>query len=232
MDFLTLLGGTVFLTLLIIFWIVMAIACAFDRNQMEEPKWFVFIIGGMVLCAGSYFTGDSANLVAYLKENLPKFIGYYLLIGLAYSALEFGLDIRRSKRYWSKKWEDFMAGRRPKIVKDKAKLRSDGEPNERDVQNDLIHEFMSSSSVPYSTRRIIYISKVVDEDGKYTGIEPKINRSELAQSIGCWTIWWPFYALSLVFGDLLVEFFRTVADILASFSGRFVKLIFRNTFRI
>jgi hypothetical protein len=91
----------------------------------------------------------------------------------------------------------------------------------------LVTEFLHwRNAVSYL--RIIGIEATADG----TNIEPKINRQQLAESIGCWTIFWPFYALSLIFGDLLNEVFRIIADLVANISGRFVRMAFKDVFKL
>ncbi len=63
------------------------------------------------------------------------------------------------------------------------------------------------------------------------GVEPRVNRLELAEHIGAWTFLWPAYAFSLIIGDLLTEVFRSIADFLATISGRFVRMSFANVFK-
>jgi hypothetical protein len=75
--------------------------------------------------------------------------------------------------------------------------------------------------------RIIEVQIAADK----IGVEPKINRLELAEHIGAWTFLWPAYAVSLIIGDLLTEVFRSIADFLAHISGRFVKMSFANVFK-
>lgn len=75
--------------------------------------------------------------------------------------------------------------------------------------------------------RIIEIQLAADK----IGVEPRVNRLELAEHIGAWTFLWPAYLVSLIIGDLLTEVFKSIADFLAHISGRFVKLSFANVFK-
>lgn len=60
---------------------------------------------------------------------------------------------------------------------------------------------------------------------------PTVDRMELADSIAAWTLLWPPYLFSLVFGDLLLEIWRALADVFAALSTRLVRYTFRNTFK-
>ena len=61
--------------------------------------------------------------------------------------------------------------------------------------------------------------------------DPKIDREELAASVGAWTTFWPAYFVSLIFGDLLTELFRAFSSFLVSISGRFVRMAFKDVFK-
>ena len=61
-------------------------------------------------------------------------------------------------------------------------------------------------------------------------IIPVINRKELAEFIGCWMLFWPAYAVSLLLGDLLTEVCSRLADLLTVLSGRLVRRAFSKVF--
>lgn len=63
-------------------------------------------------------------------------------------------------------------------------------------------------------------------------IVPVVNRSVLANHVGAWTVFWPGYAVSLFVGDFLVEVFRIFADMLSNLTGRIVRVMFSNTFKV
>lgn len=76
-------------------------------------------------------------------------------------------------------------------------------------------------------------NRIVQLDGsKMYKVEPVINKIELAEHIAAWTIFWPFYAVALVLGDLLAEVWDALADFLANFAGRWVKLTFKDVFKL
>ena len=54
----------------------------------------------------------------------------------------------------------------------------------------------------------------------------------LATNVGAWSMFWPFYLMSLIVGDLLAEVFNAVAAVIVSMSGRFVKAVFKDTFKL
>jgi len=49
--------------------------------------------------------------------------------------------------------------------------------------------------------------------------------------VGCWTAFWPAYAVSLLIGDFMTEVCRRFADLLAALSSGFVRRMFAKTFK-
>lgn len=187
-----------------LFAVAMVVSCTFDRRGTEEPKWYVFATLIVFLIAWGWNEVYWKDLL--FSKRLWVDLSLYLLIGLGYSIIEFLMEVRRSARYWAEEWKSYV--RRNKGVIEA-------------LQQEFLGMHISSCK-----HRIIGITAT--DAG---GIEPKINRSELAQGIGCWTFFWPFYAISLVIGDLLDEVWRVMADVLVSISGRFVRLTFKDVFK-
>lgn len=217
MDFLNFAGFAVSVWGAIIiglFFIAMVIGCTFDRHFHESPKWWILFIGIV-----SFVIWQWPNLSwrGFLSRDLWNGVGLYLLVGLLYSIIEFALEVRRSARYWSTAWSKF---------KNNGNNSYDSSiPSTKDA---IVRGFIRSHAQGYNyDQRIIGID--VNETTKE--IEPKVNRTQLAESIGCWTFFWPFYAISLIIGDLVTEIFRLVADFVASISGRAVRAAFSNVFK-
>jgi hypothetical protein len=194
------------------FLIAMVIGCNFDRHHHEAPKWWILIIAAVTFCAWQW---PNLSWRTLISRELWSNIGIYLLIGLAYSILEFALDVRRSARYWKAKWIRFQV---------------DGPNHLRGMGGTVIpkmSDFFKEQNHHLDDRRLVTI-----EMNKSKGvIVPKVNRNLLAENIGCWTFFWPFYAISLIVGDLLTEIFKLIADFIASISGRAVNAAFRNVFK-
>ena len=188
-----------------LFFIAMVIGCTFDRHHRESPKWWILAIAVLTVVAWQWSNWTfSWGMLFSATIWVP--IGYYLAIGLGYSVIEFLLEVRRSARYWSNAWSAYI-------------LRERAESPIGQINTGFLERYGLYS------KRIIGISKTA------SGIEPKINRSMLASSIGCWTFFWPFYLVSLIVGDLFTEIFNIAADFLASISGRFVRMAFKNVFK-
>lgn len=212
MEILSFFGGVWASIIFGVFAIAMVVSCSFDRSEyVESPKWWTFSL--FVVVFGVFFLprdwafswlwqGDTAR-------RLWGNIGIYLGIGLCYSILEFALDVRRSARFWAEQWAGFKST--------------------RTTETRLVSDFISSRT-SYGDGKY-YHKRIIGVQGSGTVIEPKINRQQLAESIGVWTMFWPFYAISLIVGDLLTEVFRVLADMLVGLSGRFVRAAFKDVFK-
>lgn len=210
--------GSVWLSIFVgIFALSMIVGCTFDRRQHEGAKWWVFGIGVGIWAIHSWNTGYRPSWEGFLSADLWKFIAIYLAIGLGYSVLEFALDVRRSVRYWKEKWDAFRTIRFGK---------SEDNASPEDRANTFV-----SQNTGYSRNRIIGVGINDDKKDTDTLIVPKVNRGELAEHIGCWMVFWPFYAVSLIIGDLMYEVAVFAADVFAKISGRFVRLSFANVFK-
>lgn len=95
------------------FAILMVVGATFDkRNAQTEPKWVFLILGavvfGMMNWSSWKFFGESTSQVVLwdVVRTLTFWssVGVYLSIGVAYSVLEFGLEIVRSARVYKEEW--------------------------------------------------------------------------------------------------------------------------------
>lgn len=236
-----------------VFIVAMAMGCTADRHYNESPKWIVFVVG---LCVLAFVNRDEIfstplQFWRQLPNNFWPHAAIYLVLGLGYSVIEFLVDIRRSAKYWAGVWAAFKATKTielqdlsspasQKIIKAVNSLRPGKNPAtnqteqpvvEEPLQQRLVTLFMeegcsSRNHKGYDARIVI---PVATADGM--AIEPSINRVNLAQSIACWTIWWPFYAISLVVGDLFSTVFEIIAGVVAKISGRFVRSTFKDVFK-
>ena len=261
----TLLGLTLGLFELVffsVFILLLIIGISFDRRGTEEPKWYIFGIGFIILAAWNWsdWTFFGAATVPAVMEGTkvvseahtrvvlwdtirswtfwePTFA--YLAAGLVYSIVEFVLSIRRSARYYKKAWEDRLSGSWFRGYKDidgggrieeKITLR---EALSRAAAGDEAMAANTKDSVESFIRNTRPADKIVGlEVGPDGAPSPKVDKVELAEHIGAWTFFWPFYALSLILGDLLTEIFNIVSSFFVHLSGRFVRLTFRDVFKI
>jgi len=288
MEFLSFFGGVWASIIFGLFVIAMVIGCTFDRHYTESPKWWIFLAALVTLCIWQWdpqrpWFGENSTWSMIWSKHIWSYIGWYLLIGVFYAILEFMLDVRRSARFWSKKWREYKTSsiahterlketalrkRQEAELKVKAKdAAAKNEPNDPDYvppelvtptrfartesreqsledlqqQPDfdfdtasevfnqaLVKDFLMRNGMDSHYRyRIVGVEK--SADGK--GIEPKVNRQQLAENVGVWILFWPFYAISLIIGDLVTEIFRFIADLLVQMSGRFVRNAFKDVFK-
>jgi hypothetical protein len=189
-----------------------------------------------------------------------KPLAYYMAAGLLYSLLEFFLDVRRSSRFYAAEWQSHLAGFDEIPVKDADGQpvpnpdfkdggpfsRNSGEkfltrqrPNTEvyeEVKNKGATSGLFNTALKLTSEfvgryhfknRIIELKIGADK----VSVEPRVNKLELSEHLTAWTILWPAYLVSLILGDLLVEIFNFITDILVKISGQFVKLSFANVFK-
>ncbi|WP_407305826.1 hypothetical protein [Acinetobacter sp.] len=198
-----------------VFIIAMIIGVTFDRHGAESPKWWIFVIG--LITFAVWYWKNSPNgfewhgiVTAFMSILVPVLI--YLAIGLAYSVLEFMLEVRRSARKWADLWKSYKASHRDDFTKS---------------PETAANSFVSHNSRSYD--RLIVVDRNPDEKSA-NYVVPRVNRGRLASFIGAWTFFWPFYAISLIIGDLFAEIFRIIANFFVHMSGRFVRVMFKDVF--
>jgi hypothetical protein len=200
-----------------VFIIAMIIGVTFDRHGEESAKWWIFVVGVVAFIAWYWKSSPNGfewrTLVA-LGVSLMVPVLIYLAIGLVYSILEFMLEVRRSARMWAELWKMYKANNQEEFLKSPEKAAN---------------TFVSKNGdIAYSSN-LITVERNPDETST-NYVVPRVNRGRLASYIGAWTFFWPFYAISLIIGDLFAEIFRIVADFLARVSGRFVRVMFKDVF--
>lgn len=229
-----------------IFVLAMIVSCTFDRYHNIAPKWWVLFFG---VIAYVFFIGPAAfTWQMFLARDLWIMIGGYLAIGLGYSLIEFFLNVRRSAASWSESWTSFKnnksniekfdkeaAQAADNIQRARTSFRGDPADFKVDALAATPAELMAAHYIEQnghykSSHEIIGIraGKPTDE----SLVVPYVRRLVLARHVSAWTIFWPFYAISLIIGDLLTQVFRIIADIIVYMSGRLVKRMFKNVFKM
>jgi hypothetical protein len=209
-----------------VFFLAMVLACTTDRYGNEGPKWFVLIAGIAVF--GFMYWGD-ISWKYFLSAPFWKGVGIYLGIGIAYSLLEFWIGIRKAVRYWGREWNSFKENEEARIRNATSNQASNASKHRRQYEEEdtstLEQRFVKSASGRGSRNALVDVK--LDDQKK---VVPVVNRGELSESIACWTIFWPAYAVSLLLGDLFYELCKKFADIVAALSGRVVRRAFSGTF--
>jgi len=285
MEFLSFFGGVWASIIFGLFVIAMVIGCTFDRHYTESPKWWIFLAALVTLCIWKWNPERpwSETWSMIWSREIWSYVGWYFLIGVVYAVLEFMLDVRRSARFWSKKWREYKAAsmqqterlretaerkRKEAELRNKkvTDLRNAGDLVEAPIssppdvlgamtgtqrrESETLEELQAQPDFDYNTASSTYNKALVKdfltrngmdshyryrivgvEASKEGGIEPKVNRQQLAESVGVWIMFWPFYAISLIIGDLVTEIFRFIADMLVQMSGRFVRNAFKDVFK-
>jgi len=219
------------------FLIAMVVGVTFDRrDHREDAKWWIFGIGFAALTVYGFVSlGWSIEGVWNTVRDWAfwKPFAMYLVFGLVYTAVEFFFDVRRSAKFYRDEWQ--------KHLKDTTRVGRGVDSVERkiaDIYRDAQvegAETATAESVANSfVARFEYKDRIINLKvaGDKITPEPVVNKVELAEHIGAWSLFWPFYLVSLVLGDLLTEVFRIVADILVNLTGRFVKLSFADVFKL
>jgi hypothetical protein len=181
-------------------------------------------------------------------------VGYYILGGLVYSLLEFALDVRRSARLYAAEWQRHLSGSdEVQVLDDEGVPVPDPNADRfghrqvltRRRPNSEVYEEVKAKGATsalfnhalkltsefvgrfHFRNRIIEIKVGSDK----VSVEPHVNKIELSEHITAWTLLWPAYAVSLILGDLVVEIFNFIADVLVKISGQFVRISFANVFK-
>lgn len=254
MEFLTVLAlNWIAITFLAFFFLLLVLGTVADRNDSASPKWYIFGVG-FVLVVG-YFWKDWTFVSVW--DGLMSWVFWkpvivYLGIGLVYSLIEFLLNIRRSVRFYAAEWKKHLSTEKLFLA-----FEEDGTPTTATVNGkleqvtrkgtiaEMYSEVATKSAFSGEFNSVLELSKdfvrnhrfnagiieiVLDKVTKVTPV-PQVNRIKLAEHISAWTFFWPFYLVSLVVGDLLVEVFRSIADFISRISGRLVRLSFANVFK-
>lgn len=219
--------GSVWVSIAVgLFILFMVVGCSFDRSDNESFKWWAFVVGSIVLFLTFIFTKNETTSIKDIARSSINWFVIYLVIGLVYSVLEFFVAVRKSSRYWKRAYEEYKLDASRYLGKSNhstdhliPSVEHFVEVRIRYTNEDAYH------------KRFIQVKSAWSENKDVGTFEPTIHRGELAEAVGCWTFFWPFYAVSLILGDLLLEFFRAVAEILVNLSGGLVRLAFKDVFK-
>lgn len=209
--------GIIEIVLCTIFFILLVIGTAFDRHGYDAPKWWILFIGGAILVTFAFVRHDvsTGSVWDFLRSwAFWKPVLYYLAFGLVYSVVEFFFEIKRAAKHWDQAWRAYLQSNPPKNSADRA---------------DLARKFVSENRLPYA--QYAREHPIIDLEADGENVKPKMNKTELADSIGAWTLLWPPYAVSLLLNDLLQHIWEWMSELLVAISGRFVRFTFRDTFK-
>lgn len=195
----------------------LVVACTFDRNDYPAPKWWVLVIG---LIAFGIWTWGDLGWSTFTSTSFWGPVGIYLAIGVGYCFIEFFFQVKKESRLWKRNWEHFYQ---------KETHRRGALPTQTSDHPTLEETFFSSHRRSEKLHDSALVRMTLNSHKKPV---PTIDRSALTKSITVWILFWPAYAISLVLGDMLAQFFRRFADVLASLSTGLVRRMFANTFKV
>lgn len=113
-----------------LFFIALTVSVTYDRRGNEDPKWWVFGLGLVAVFAYGWHYKDWTFSNAWDVVRSWDFwvpMGVYLLIGVAYSVVEFIVDVRRSARFYAAEFKTFLETATTFPV-----LNADGTPKTKD----------------------------------------------------------------------------------------------------
>lgn len=208
----------------------------FDRRGHHgDLKWYAIVIGMLFI---TWFNKDLSTdtIVKFvLSDNFWKPLILYIVVGLLYSAIEFTLYIRRSARNYKSAWEEKLTSlvkfyKHDSVIAEEIKFSeainqaTSGEISAiKTVEKEILNFIWNNQE---------YSSIVQLAVGKNYIPEPHINKIELSKHIGSWTLFWPLYAISLIFDDLLTEIFNKLSEFVVRISDKFVKSLFKDVFKL
>lgn len=167
-------------------------------------------------------------------------VACFLGAGVVYALLEFFLEVRRAAHQYKKTWALYMdkltdvhqfSGNGDRVqeeirLKNHVILADTEKVINTRAKANIIQAYVDSNSSRTSLG-FIRIKKLADN----TGVEPVVDKVELAEHIGAWVLFWPAYAISLIIGDLLTEVFNMIASFFVHLSSRFVRKAFSDVFK-
>lgn len=223
----------------VIFLLAMAAATFMDRaDRYDEPspKWIVSIIG---VCGVLYLTRNLWTLDAlpqfFISKDFWIPLLKYLGLGLIYAIVEFAFAIRTSKRNLGEAWEKHLNS----TVDFKSRGALDGfEGSVRSLyeaenlgHNESIKFWANRSRedfVEKVCRKIFAVRIKINSDK----IEPSIDKGYVYDNVFVWVLMWPFYAMSLIFGEFLMDALNAFSRALVKFGDQVVKVTFKDMFKL
>lgn len=237
--------------------VFLLIGTAFDRRGHSGLKWWALVLLGVAWALSHDWSGgvwSVMRLLPSLSSLIP--VTAYILVGLlAYSPVEYRMELKRSARRMKEVWDTFLS-KNPSVREKKfmpadeqavAERAEKAKTEERTitekaldalkhagvkvtdemaatlgrtvsgrlrVEDDkptpeqLVAEFVAQANHGQQG----YVSEIVLFEAKGIEVDYKVNRNGLVRSVMAWTFLWPFYLVSLVFGNFVIEFFEIVID--------------------
>jgi hypothetical protein len=216
--------GLLELAFLSIFILAMIIGTVADRNSRSEVKWIVLVLGAIALVVGTWGDWTFASVGSFLVSKefwLP--VAKYLGLGVVYALVEFLIELRRTANAFKTKWENFLSPTQADLLKS-AETKVHGSQQHLDAL-EILNRFITRHSAGHGL-----VGVVIDQES--VTLVPKIYQKRLVDNVAVWTLFWPFYAVSLVFNNFIQEVFEVLGRIFRAVGEFFLKYSFKNVFKI
>lgn len=241
--------------------LAVTVGTAYDRRTNRTR---VFWISVLALIGYAFWVAQPT--VPGLVDTLTSMrfwavIGGYVLIGLLYAfVLELGMELRRSKRYFTTRWEDFANHhiRKSVFLTERGWAEKNQQEEAKKTGLKKVAAGISDAIIPpasiehlddvkaYNSQHMTVNElkeRFTSSNGREWGrsisltleegeIVPTINKAQLVGNVLTWTLFWPFYAISLVIGDLLFEIVDFIAERLHGTFTRIVRSSFAGSFKV
>ena len=218
---------------LFVLFVLFCVSTSYDRRGSSTFKWLLLL--GTAITVGVVISPNWNFQTAkdfVLSSALWIPVITYAVLGLMYSGVEFLLTVRKGVREIAVRWASYL------------KQRGNGYTGgaTTPINGDVIAKAKEADATDEDIREAAGLCTSFAANARYNfigfespkgklDIEPKIDRLDLSQYIGAWVVFWPFYLVSLILGDLLSELFQSIADFIAERCGRFVRNAFSGVFK-
>lgn len=219
----------------IFFSLCLTFAVRSDRGRDNFSKWAVTISGITIFAVVLVMTGNF-NVDPFLTQDFWINVLKYLGVGLMYAVLiELPVRIRRASKEVKEAWKIFLdeelyfqgAAQNPEQI-----TMLQGITRVNDGSIDVEHlrriKLKVSNFALANISDLVYL-KVLD-DG--VSISPSLKRESLSNDLFNWTIFFPAFAASLVFGDILMSVFNTISNLASSLIDRMLKFAFSDSLKV
>lgn len=219
-----------------------------DRGgEPSAAKWFSFlgIVISVVILSYNSLVGPGSWIPSL--ETLLRIVkvgGAYLCLGLAYSCLETYFQLRTIKGKLKFQWDELRKAvrifdtstgeKRITLTVGRALERAVAQESSEDniflidvkKKVDNFCDYFNSNN-PHQILRVIPNK---ERGNLFPTVEFRV--SNLVRDISAWVVLWPFYALTLVFGEFLQMLWEKFANLVARLFKETLRRMFKDVFDV
>lgn len=231
-----------------------------NRHSSVSVLWTAVIVVGVLYALWNWSSWTFAGIFDFITSvGFLKGLLIYLGAGVLYSVLEFILMVRRAVKRHTIAWKNFMSdtlrfnGFGPEVPPELVNyidLQSTGanfvhaprnllwKHLSREKQVEMLREMVRSANMSARFRledKVVSLRVKGEDDpanNSELGVEPRIDKEELAFFAAHWTLFWPAFAVGLLLGDFVTEVFNQLANLIARLSTGVVRRMYQNVFKI